>query len=133
MARRPKAIAILKSHVAKLRGLSKLPQTLALRDAVEKVIGDQIAAGTEPDGTPWILTKKGEQPLKRAARAVVVEQSRNVITATIGGHHVRHHLGAVKGKIRRRILPSKRLPSPYADAIREALAAEFRRIMGSSS
>lgn len=130
--RRSGAPTVLKSWTERIGNLGTMVESARpkLVRALEKVIADQVARGEDPTGKAWQKTKQGAQPLTRAARAVDVRASGNVITASISGHHARHHLGAVKGKIKRRILPSKKLPNPYAKAVRRVLVAEFNRIMG---
>lgn len=101
--------------------------------AVQDDIGAQVARGETPDGEKWKLRiADGGRPLKNAAAAVSVTASRGVLLVSIDGHHAKHHLGAVKGKTRRRILPSSKTKDPYGDAIRGALTIRFRVIMGSS-
>jgi hypothetical protein len=98
--------------------------------AARRVIADQVARGEDPTGKAWKLTKKGARPLVRAAEAVTVRMSGKILTMSIFDHHARHHIGSARGKVRRRILPSSKLPDPYAQAIRRVLVVNFNRTMG---
>jgi hypothetical protein len=132
MAKRKGPPTVLKSWTEKVEGLGKFVDTAKPKivRALEKVIAAQIARGEDPTGKPWKKTKAGKAPLVRAARAVKISAFGKVITVAITGHHARHHLGAIRGKVRRRILPSSKLPSPYAEAVRRVLVAEFKKTMG---
>lgn len=87
----------------------------AIRDELQK----SIAAGTDPYGKPWKLTKDGRVPLRAAFKHVrVVAFGRQVFVRIDDEVHVRHHLGAVHGKAKRRIIPSKKqLPDTWRVAI----------------
>jgi hypothetical protein len=73
-----------------------------------------------PDGTPWQKTKAGEQPLQNAAKALTVVAVGNTVVATLRGPEALHHLGAVKGHIRRQILPTRAIPDSAVKALENA-------------
>lgn len=121
----------LRGMIAKLKQLKKLPEQAApsVAVALDSEIKRNIAAGVGPDGTPWPKTKDGRQPLVNAGRALKVTAIGSVVVARLDGHHARHHLGAVKGKVKRPILPSKKVPAPVAKAITRVVTAEFAKVM----
>lgn len=89
--------------------------------ALDAELRAQIAAGQAPDGTPWQKTKSGKVPLTGAGKNLTVTADGTRIVAQLTGPEARHHLGAVKGGIRRQILPSRGLGQPVIKAIRTAL------------
>lgn len=122
----------LRTHIAKIRDLKNLGRDSikAIKKEIGKSIEAQVAAQTEPDGKPWKPRKVGSGAvLSRAANQAKIASRGNVIAVTLTGHYARHQLGAVRGKVKRRIIPSKKLPDPYSDAIRKALGREFKRVM----
>ena len=125
----------LRAHVAKLRSLGTLAETSApaVVEAVRREIGRQVAQGQGPDGTPWAPTQAGERPLRRALKHVVVRALGTVVLVRLGGHYARHHLGAVRGKVRRPVIPTDRLPDPVTRAIRAVIEGRFHRLMGGDS
>ena len=127
-----KGSASLQTHIAKLRGLSNLVKdsTPEIVDAVKGVVAAQVARGETPDGRKWKLRiLDGARALQKAAEEVDVSAVKNVILLTIRDHYARHNRGAVKGKTRRRILPSTKLPNPYVKAIRALLVRNFKGAM----
>lgn len=117
----------LQQHINWLRSLPQLPEKAApdVAEALEDQLRNNIEAGAAPDGSAWQLTKRGRQPLQNAMRAVTITVTGARIVAEVTGHHARHHLGAVWGKVKRQILPSRRLPQPVIAAIREAITKHF--------
>jgi hypothetical protein len=97
----------------------------ALSAAVRTEIERTVAAGTTAYGKPWEATKTGERPLKHAAKAVVVTSVNKTIYITLSGPEARHHLGRVKGKRKRSIIPERGLPSTMADSMRAVLERAF--------
>lgn len=129
--KRKRPIAAIGSWTERIGNLASVVDRAKPRlvRALEVVIARQVASGADPYGKAWKKTKQGQQPLRGAASAVDVRATGNVLTVTVTRHHARHHLGAVRGKVRRRILPSKKLPNPYAAAVRRVLVSEFNRTM----
>jgi len=123
---------VLQRQIDALRSLSKITTVVApsVAFAAKREIVAQIARGQGPDGKPWKLTKAGTVPLRGAAEGVTVSAVGSVIVIRVDGHHARHHLGAVKGKIKREIIPNRRIPGPLSRAIRRVVVREFRSTMG---
>jgi hypothetical protein len=98
----------------------------ALTAAVRAETERTIAAGTSAYGEQWQPTQQGERPLKHAAKAVTVLSVNRTIFITIVGPEARHHLGRVKGKRKRGIIPERGLPSTMANALRAELERAFQ-------
>lgn len=87
-----------------------------------------IAAGTDPYGVAWKKTQQGATPLRNAMQAVTVATVDGNVFVRVGGIEARHHLGAVRGKVKRRIIPSKKLlPASWALAIKRVVDTWFQR------
>lgn len=97
----------------------------ALSAAVRAEVERTITAGTTAYGEQWQATKKGERPLRKAAAAVTVTPVNKTIYITLSGPEARHHLGRVKGKIKRGIIPERGLPSAMANSMRAVLERAF--------
>jgi len=126
--------AALDLQIARLRAL---PLALtrdaapAVARAVEAEIRAQLARGEGPGGKPWPMRKvDGGRPLRHAADAVTVTSVGDVIIVRLSGVEVRHHLGAVRGGVRRPIIPTGSLPDPLASAIETIVAEKFAQHMG---
>ncbi len=126
---------VLRQQIARLRKLGNLTRDAApaVAQAVKSESTRQVARGVGPDGQPWALTKTGERPLQAAANAITVAVVGTTVILRLTGHHARHHFGAVKGKIKRLILPTAEIPDPFIRAITRVLTGEFHKIMGSES
>ncbi len=114
-------------RLRELGGFGGKSATLVAR-AVEADSRKQSARGVGPDGKPWPLTKTGQRPLQDVA--AVVRAVGTTVVMRLKGHRARHHLGAVRGKIKREILPNKRIPEQMTRAIDKVITGEFQRIMG---
>lgn len=114
------AFALLDAQIAALRKL-KAPELAAPLVALElkRILDAQIARGVGPDGTPWAPTRAGGRPLQHAAAALTVFAQGTVVIAKLVGATALHHLGRVRGGIRRQILPSSSLPEALTDALRQ--------------
>jgi hypothetical protein len=124
--------AALDAHIRRLRELDKLGERAApkVAKALERELEANIRAGVGPDGTPWPATEDGHTPLQGAVSSLSVRAIGSVVVARISGIHARHHIGNVRGGVRRPILPSKRIPEPVTRAIAAVLDEEFARTMG---
>ena len=124
--------AVLRAHIQRLRELEDLPTTVGptVARAMKRELARQVARGVGPDGKPWPKTNDGEQPLQGAAKAASIRYLDGVVVVRLDGHHARHHLGAVRGKVRRPIIPTDRIPDPFTRAIQVVVTGEFRRVMG---
>lgn len=124
--------AILNRQIERLRSLSSFVQEAAPEVATElrRELVEQIDRGETPEGQPWPLTKDGDKALRNAASNLNVAHQGTVVIATLTGHHARHDLGAVRGKVRRQIMPTARMPQKVADAIGKVFERRFKEHMG---
>jgi len=125
--------AALDRQIRRIRELGQLAEESApaVAAAVKKEVTAQIARGVGPDGKPWKPTKSGEKPLQNAGKALTVRAVGPVVVLRLTGYHARHHLGAVKGGVRRPILPTRRIPDPVTRAIKTVVTRQFRKVMES--
>ena len=94
---------------------------------VETELKRSIDAGTDPYGEAWKLTRDGRVPLRNAMKAVKVVAIGRQVFIRVTGPEAKHHLGAVWGKVKRGIIPSKKqLPDRMAAGIKLALDQWFR-------
>lgn len=115
------ALARLNAQIARVRTLpSTLPQ-IAARAAVKvrAILAANVAAGRGPDGKPWQKTQDGKPALTSAMSAVDVRAVGSAIVIAVDGVEARHHQGAVRGGVRREIIPSRTLPDAMAQALDE--------------
>jgi hypothetical protein len=98
--------------------IRKLPELAAkvapdCARVVAKEIERTTAAGTDSYGVPWAPKKKdGGKPLINAFAAVTVGVTGKTILILLKGVNAKHHLGAVKGKVQRAIVPRSKLGIP---------------------
>lgn len=120
----------MQDHIRRLRELAGFGGRSAplVARAVEAESRKASARGVGPDGKPWQLTKAGKKPLQNVVP--VVRAVDTAVVMRLEGHRARHHLGIAKGKIRREILPSERIPDQMVTAIDKVITDEFERIMG---
>jgi hypothetical protein len=113
------ARAELEDWIERVESLGKLAAGIAPEIAVEldRELRANIAAGRGPDGIAWPPTKDGKPALRGAGKALTVRAVGKVVLATLTGPEARHHLGAVRGGVRRQILPTTTLPAPMVAAI----------------
>lgn len=121
--------AKLDSMIARLSTLG--PQTVRaaapkVAKVLERELVAQIGRGQGPDGKAWAPTKDGRTALRNAASALSVNAVGNAVVARLEGPEALHHKGAVRGGVRRQILPTTKLSGPAAVAVREVIAAELR-------
>lgn len=122
------AFAALNAQIRRLQKLPGAGERYApdVARAVHVESTKTIAAGQTPDGTPWKPTKEGKRPLQNAAGALTTFAIGNVVIAKLTGPEALHNMGAVKGKIRRQILPSAQIPGQITEAIRKVVEANLR-------
>lgn len=101
-----------------------------VRAVVERELRGTIARGQSAEGVRHQRTKDGRTPLTGAAAALNVSVVGTAVVATLTGPEARHHKGAVRGGVRRPILPTGAPPASMARGIREALGESFRAKVG---
>lgn len=123
---------VLHDMKRRLRELGDIAEDVApeVAEAVHDELTKQIRRGVGPDGRAWKLTRDGRQALRNADKALDVRAVGSVILTRLGGPEARHHLGAVRGKVRRPILPTRRIPNPMTRAIRRVVERKFEHVMG---
>lgn len=127
------AFAALDAMIATVNAIPGLGKRAAVGVAlaVKGELERTIAAGTTPYGEAWEPTAKGKTPLRNAAKSLAVYPSGAAVMIKIIGVEARHHLGAVRGKRKRQIIPSTRsggIPPAMADVIRKVLVEHFERL-----
>lgn len=124
-------MAELEDMIASLRGLGKAAREALPEIAREckAVIAENIAAQRGPDDEPWPKAKDGQPVLEGAASAVSAQAVDGAVLLTLNGPEARHHLGVARGRVQRKILPTKGIPAPMAEAIRRVLV---RRLDGAA-
>lgn len=132
-AQNKKGFAALDAQIRKLRELGEIPARVAPRVAqsAKREIQRNVSAQRGPDGKPWPKGKQGQPVLRGAGKAVRASAVGSVVVLSLDDHHARHHLGAVKGKVKREILPTTKIPRPMTRAIERVVTGEFHAIMGS--
>ena len=118
----------LEQWVASAEKLGELGKQAApiIGRVVEAELKRTIDAGQTPYGEPWKLTRDGKVPLRNAMKAVQVVAIGRQVFIRVTGPEAKHHLGAVWGKARRRVIPSKKLlPERMAAGIKAALDQWF--------
>jgi hypothetical protein len=118
--------------IAQLNELGELPARSAPKIAValKREIEANVARQVGPDGKPWPATEAGTPALKNVGSHLRVVAVGSVVIAELEGHYARHHLGAVRGKRKRQILPSGKLTEPMTRAVKSVVTGEFHAIMG---
>lgn len=121
------ATEALDAMIAATSGLTTLVDDAmpALAKSVRARIEETIAAGTTSYGEPWAPKQDGGQPLVNAASAVAVAAVGRTIYVRVMGVEARHHIGSVKGKRKRAIIPERGLPSAMANNMRAVLQRAF--------
>lgn len=116
------AFAELDAQIVRLRNLHAAEVAAPLvAQELDRELRAQIAAGVAPDGTPWQPTQAGAKPLQHAGASLIVWATGAVVIAKLVGATALHHLGRVRGGIRRQILPSSTLPAALTAAIRRVV------------
>ncbi len=113
----------LDKMIAQLRAIPDLVEKVLPEVAAEchKVIAENVAAQRGPDGTPWPKGKDGHPVLVNAADAVTASAIGNVILIRVSGPEARHHLGIAKGKVKREIIPTRKIPKPMVEAMKRVI------------
>lgn len=97
--------------------------------AIEAEIKRQVSQGVDPYGRPWPLTRDGDRALRDAADAIRVTVLRDRVVVTLTGVEALHDRGAVRGGVRRQILPDRaEIPPRLAAVIEAAIARVWRSV-----
>lgn len=113
------ALAALRGRIERLRSIPLTLPEIARRAAVEleAVIARNIAMGLAPDGSRWPATKDGHAPLRDAMKSITVAAHGSEVVILVDGVEARHHLGAVKGNVKRELIPTRAIPQPMLEAL----------------
>ncbi len=113
--------------VAELRALPGAAKAAAAEvgEAVREVIAENVAAQRGPDGEAWPKSPTGDV-LTGAAAKISITTSSGVVILRLSGPEARHHLGIARGKVLRRILPTRKIPAPMVEAIRRVLVKRMK-------
>lgn len=124
--------AVLAEHIRRLRELGGIAERSAPAVAyvLEQELLGQVARQQGPDGAAWKPTEAGTPALKNTDASLTVTAIGTTVIASLTGRHARHHLGAVRGKVKRPVLPTSSIPAPAVRAITRVLTAEFHQTMG---
>jgi hypothetical protein len=103
------AFANMQKAIDTMAKIGRLPQDVAAAAAplLEKQLLANIAAQRGPDGKAWQPSANGAPVLLNAGKSLKVGSTGPTLWARLYGVEARHHLGAVKGGVRRRILPRR--------------------------
>lgn len=125
------AYKALDAEIQRIRSLGRIGEELApeAAKALDAEIRKDVAAGKDPSGNAWQPTKDGKRPLANAAKSVATTAIGSVVLVTLSGVEARHHLGAVKGKIKRQIIPDAKLPKPVIAALKRLSGDAFAKHM----
>lgn len=127
--------AALNAMIATVRKLGQLAPDAAAQATplVEAAAKKTAAAGTTPDGTPWVptKTKSGGRALVNAAAALSAAAVGSAVVLTLKGVEVIHNFGNKKDP-KRQILPDggAGIPKPIAEAVTEGARRAFARATG---
>ena len=113
----------LNQMIARLQGIPDLVQSVLPECAAEchAVIAENVAAQVGPDGEAWAPGNDGKPVLQNAAAAVTALAIGNVILLRVSGPEAKHHLGIAKGKVQRRIIPTRKAPQAMTKAIERVI------------
>ncbi len=114
----------LNQMIARLKGIPDLVKSVLPECAAEchAVIAENVAAQVGPDGEPWPPGKDGRPVLANAAAAVTAQAIGTVILLRVSGPEARHHLGIGKGRVQRRIIPTRKVPQAMTKALSRVIS-----------
>ena len=92
---------------------------------VEAFMRETLGQFKAPNGETWVLTKKGQKPLKGAAAAYMQSVVGRSIVMKVLGRYAFHHFGAGDNPVRGQ-LPFGFMPKELGNAIRAGLVDDFR-------
>lgn len=120
----------LKAWVKRLRSLGTITDKAAsdVAKEIERAVIEAAQRELAPDGRAWPKTADGRQALRNLRREISVRVIGGAIVLRLEGRYARHHLGAVRGKARRSMLPTGQIPDAMTNAIRTVVEREFARL-----
>ena len=120
-------LEVLDAWIEGVRSLPGLAREAApeLAPIVERHVRESIAAGVGPDGKEWPKTQDGRTALRDAGKALTVAVSGTTVLAKLEGIVAAHHLGRVRGHVKRQILPSAKLPGKLVELLRKKVGDVF--------
>lgn len=125
------AMSELDAMIAKISALPDLAVMAAPRiaEVMRRDIEGTIDRAMSSEGEPWKPTAEGQKPLQHAAKALRVAAIGPVIYARLTGVEARHHLGRVRGGVKRSIIPTQGLPPRMAAEVQVVLEQTFSEVM----
>lgn len=123
-------MAELEDMIARLRGLGRaaLEAVPEIAQECKRLVEENVAAQRGPDGEAWPKSKEGRPVLVNAGANVSAQAVGGTALLRLEGPEARHHLGVARGKVQRRILPSKGIPAPMAEAIRRVTTRALDKV-----
>lgn len=117
------AVDALRRQIKRIRLLEYVPAMIAGEVAARtaQIVENNVRAQVGPDGVPWAPSRTGRASMLQNAPARMEVRLINptIIQFRLTGRYARHHLGAVRGKIARPIIPTRTVPQPVIRAIQE--------------
>ena len=128
------AFVKLQGAIDAFAALGRLPDELAAAAVVplRQLLTANIAAQRAPSGVAWQPGAQGQPVLTGAAKALTVTSAGPTLTATLTGPEARHNSGAVKGKVKRQILPSRNSLGGVAKILQKIAAKKVAELQGLS-
>jgi hypothetical protein len=119
----------------KLLGASGVGARVAARAAplVDVEVKKTASAGTTPTGQAWKPRKDGGRPLVNAASHITTQAHGNLVSVTLTGPDVFHHLGLGNAPRRQVIPDSTNVPPGIEKAVLQAAKEIFDEITGGGS
>jgi hypothetical protein len=129
------AFARLQEAIDGLASLDVLADDVAAAavDPFRAELLGNIAANRSPGKNDWQPSKSGKPVLLGAGKALEVGSSGPVLWARLTGPEARHHLGAVKGAVRRQILPGRGSLGGISKILKRIATAEWRKRFGGAN
>ena len=99
----------LQAAIDMMAKVGRLPEQVAAAcvEPLRRETLANIAANRDPNHRPWPVSLSGGPVLLNAGKSLEVGNTGPTLWARLYGVEARHHLGAVKGGVRRRIIPRR--------------------------
>lgn len=114
--------------IARLRRLPKIVEEVApeLAKELHAVTAENVAAQRGPDGKAWEPGQENNEVLSGAMKNVDTRAVGNVIVQTLRGPEAKHHLGIARGRVKREIIPTKKIPDAFVKAAKRLLERKIK-------